>query len=87
MFFLAITQLHMEKSPEQCLAQGNSLPLPVLRSQKSDLLQPLAGSLWIYLGVTYGTKGILVALHLLRRRHRCQERPEGWLYVEVVRHL
>lgn len=32
----------MEKSPEQCLAQGNSLPLSMLQSQKFDLLQPLA---------------------------------------------
>lgn len=32
----------MEKSPEQLLTQGDSLPLPVLQSQKFDLLQPLA---------------------------------------------
>lgn len=77
----------MEKSPEECLAQGNILPLPVLQSQTFDLLQPLAGSLWISLGMTFGTKRIVVALHLFRRRHRCQERPEGWLCIEVVRQL
>lgn len=41
-FFLALKQLHMEKSPEQHLAQGDSLSILLLQSQKFDLLQPLA---------------------------------------------
>lgn len=32
----------MEKSPEQHLAQGDSLSILVLQSQKFDLLKPLA---------------------------------------------
>lgn len=47
----------MEKSPEQCLTQGDNLPLSVLQSQKFHLSNPLLSSLWIYLYMTYGNAG------------------------------
>jgi len=62
-FFLATTWLHMGEEP----AQGDSLPHPVLQSQKFNLLQPLLSSLQIQLAVSCGAEGGLVALHLLRR--------------------
>lgn len=84
-FFQPSNSFIWRRALSSTLPRGTACPFLCYRAKSLTYCSPLLSSLWIYLGMTYGTKGILVALHLLRRRQKCQERPERCLCIVVGR--